>query len=227
MIQLKRGRTASWYKNKTKLADGQPGYDKDKHKIKIGDGEKSWSELPYASGLSSEEILSSEKEAKARRTAAFVANPLTALLDSPAVITYGTESPNKNTVGQLYLQYYDTEPEIDYVVDYGTDQGWHYKKWHSGRAECYGSIDITTTILENIGSVYANKNEIERTKYPFAFKDVPVEIATLQSPGGLIWLASKEKNTKSKIAQYSLISPDNQANAATYRINFLVSGFWR
>jgi hypothetical protein len=56
MIQFKRGSTASWRKNKVKLAAGQPGYDKDKHKLKIGDGESTWAELPYISGLSNEEI---------------------------------------------------------------------------------------------------------------------------------------------------------------------------
>jgi hypothetical protein len=35
MIQFKRGKTSSWYSQKTPLAEGQPGYDKDKHKIKI------------------------------------------------------------------------------------------------------------------------------------------------------------------------------------------------
>ena len=44
MIQLKRGKTDSWRKNRTKLSAGQPGYDKEKHKIKVGDGEHTWND---------------------------------------------------------------------------------------------------------------------------------------------------------------------------------------
>ena len=57
MIQIKRGKTKNWRKLKKVLAVGQPGYDKNKHKLKVGDGETLWKELPYASGLFAEEIL--------------------------------------------------------------------------------------------------------------------------------------------------------------------------
>ena len=38
MIQIKRGTTKNWRKYNLRLLAGQPGYDKDKQKIKIGDG---------------------------------------------------------------------------------------------------------------------------------------------------------------------------------------------
>lgn len=56
MIQFKRGKTASWATQTEPLADGQPGYDKDTHELKIGDGTTSFANLPaigsgYAAGL--------------------------------------------------------------------------------------------------------------------------------------------------------------------------------
>ena len=217
MIQFKRGTTESWKKLKTPLAAGQPGYDKDKHKIKVGDGEKLWEKLPYA-GLSEEEVLDSEEAARTR----LLLDP-----ESMAIITYGTESPDKDTVGQLYLQYYDTEPEVDYIVSYGIHEGWQYRKWHSGRAECYGILEVSTTITENIGSIYCATEAVKNIKYPFTFKDVPTEVATVQSPGGIVWLACKGMNTENKTASYTIISPDSQANTAIYRISIHVSGFWK
>jgi hypothetical protein len=230
MIQFKRGKTDSWKKQKKPLAAGQPGYDKDKHKIKIGDGESSWSELPYASGLSNDEILSSEKEAKVRRAAASLLNPLAAILDSPAVITYGTDSPDENTIGQLYLQYYDAEPETDYIVASGIDRGWTYQKWKSGIAKCWITFKFTTTIQTAIGDnlLYQSSTTMPKIAYPFTFKEPPCEMATVQSPSSFVWLAtSKGLNTAKQSTSYSIISPDKTTNSANYNITLEVTGFWK
>lgn len=229
MIQFKRGGTANWYLNKEPLADGQPGYDKDKKKIKIGDQGKSWAQLPYASGLSSEEILSSEKDAKDRRAAAMLINPLMAIFDSPAKFTYGTESPDENTIGEVYLQYYDAEPEVDYIVSTAVNKGWTYQKWKSGRARCWGTFNFKTSVQTPLGSaLYQNSNTMQKISYPFTFKEIPSETATVQSPGGLVWLAStKELNSKSTSAIYSIISPDKQNNNVIYKISLQVEGEWR
>jgi hypothetical protein len=221
MIQLKRGTTAGWRKLKTPLAAGQPGYDKDKHKLKIGDGKNLWSALPYASGLAAEDILCSESDAKSRHK-----------LDSEDVslITYGTNSPNKDTVGQLYLQYYDTDPEVDYVISAGISDGWSYKKWKSGIAECNKVFDVITSVQTSIGDskLYQNTTAIKAVKYPIEFKEPPSELATVQSPGGLVWLAtSKGLNTTKQSAVYRIISGDKLTNSTTYRISLKVEGFWK
>lgn len=46
MIQFKRGKTISWANQTEPLADGQPGYDKDTHELKIGDGITEFKNLP-------------------------------------------------------------------------------------------------------------------------------------------------------------------------------------
>ena len=221
MIQFRRGTKESWLSLTEPLADGQPGYDRISNKIKVGDGTKLWSELPYASGVSAEEVLSDEAKAKLR---------LQRDADSEAIITYGTESPDNNTVGQLYLQYYDVEPEVDYVVGCGVDGGWSYQKWKSGIAKCYITFEFDTSIQSAIGasSLYMSGSSIKPKEYPITFIDVPSETATVKSPGGLVWLAAnKGLNTKSKSASYSLISPDNLINTASYSITLSVEGRWR
>ena len=138
MIKFRRGSTKSWQSTSVKLEPGQPGYDKTKHKLKIGDGETSWSDLPYASGLFAEEILDSEANAKTKKTADS---------ENVTLITYGAEAPDKNTVGQIYLQQIE-EPEVDYIVESGVNGIWTYQKWKSGIAKCWGIHSITTTIRE-------------------------------------------------------------------------------
>lgn len=230
MIQFKRGSLANWLRLKKPLADGQPGYDKDSHKIKIGNGKDLWQNLPYASGLSSDDILSSEKDAKIRRKAALLISPLTALLDSPAKFTYGTEAPDENTVGEVYLQYYDTEPEVDYVVSYGINGGWTYQKWKSGIAKCWGTFDYNTTVQSAIdnSNLYQSSSSMPTVKYPFTFKSIPNEIATVHSKSGFVWLASNKKlNNESQTASYCIVSPDKLNNSSTYKIALSVEGFWK
>ena len=43
-----------WAQVNPKLAAGEPGYELDTHRLKIGDGEKAWNELPYIGGSSTE-----------------------------------------------------------------------------------------------------------------------------------------------------------------------------
>lgn len=218
MIQFRRGSTASWKKLKTPLADGQPGYDKDKHKIKVGDGKKLWDKLPYAS-ITEEEVLDSEINAKLR----VKEDP-----ESLAIITYGTAGPDKNTVGKLYLQQYDTAAEVDYVVETGVNGIWTYRKWRSGIAECWGVTTVSTAVnsaLDN-NTMYKNTKSMSNIAYPFTFKAIPCESASVQSVNNIIWLAGNGQNSTSKSGTYAIVSPYSYENAS-YKITLQVMGRWK
>ena len=53
-FKVRRGQSQVWADINPILADGEPGYELDTHRLKIGDGEKSWNELPYIGGSSTE-----------------------------------------------------------------------------------------------------------------------------------------------------------------------------
>lgn len=220
MIQFKRGSTDSWKKLNKPLAAGQPGYDKDKHKIKVGDGESLWTKLPYAS-LSEEEVFDSEANAKKR----LAEDP-----ESLAIITYGTDSPSKNTTGRLYLQCVDSEPETDYIVEYGIDGIWTYQIWKSGFAHCWGTLPINTDIQNPIGNntLFSNGTAMKSVKYPFSFSMEnsipPSETATLSSFGNkVVWLASRSSNNDASSGVYTLLSFD-RCTTDTYYIVLDVKG---
>jgi hypothetical protein len=217
MIQFRRGTTASWRNTKTKLAAGQPGYDKNKHKLKIGDGKAAWAELPYASGLAAQEILDTEKAAKIRSAQDS---------EDTTLITYGEDVPDENTVGQVYLQVYNTDPEVDYIIKSGINGIWTYHQYKSGITKCWGTITVPTNIqtaIEGTG-LFHDDNKMKAIDYPFTFKEPPAETAMIQSPGGIVWLANKGKNTTKASGVYTILSSDEQLATANYSISLQVEG---
>jgi hypothetical protein len=221
MIKVKRGTTEKWTEDSgVILESGQPGYDKTKHKLKIGDGETSWSDLPYTSGLFANEIIDSESNAKTRKEAdKFDITP----------ITYGTKVPDDKTIGQIYLQEI-TEPEVDYVIEWGTTEtGWTYQKWKSGIAKCWCNYSFKTTVQEQLELFYQSTS-FGSINYPtglFIEGKIPTETATIQSSGGQVLLANSRANTNTTSGTYTIISLAGEIGSAEYRISLQVEGFWR
>ena len=50
-IQYRRGTAAEWTSANPTLADGEPGYERDTGKFKVGDGATAWTSLAYSSGI--------------------------------------------------------------------------------------------------------------------------------------------------------------------------------
>lgn len=46
-LLLRRSLAASWASRNPILGEGEPGYEKDTNRIKIGDGITRWNDLPY------------------------------------------------------------------------------------------------------------------------------------------------------------------------------------
>ena len=179
-----------------------------------------WKDLPYAGGLSAKEILDYEDSAKDRYDKDN---------EDTTLFTYGTKVPGKDTVGKVYLQQYDTDPETDYIVKSGISGIWTYQQWKSGIAKCWGTFSVTANIQTAIegSGLFQDDNKIRSIKYPFDFKSVPAELATVQSPGGVVWLASKTKNTQKTSGIYTIISPDEQITSADYSVSLQVEGLWK
>lgn len=46
-LQIRRGTAAAWTSANPTLSAGEPGYETDTHKFKVGDGSTAWASLPY------------------------------------------------------------------------------------------------------------------------------------------------------------------------------------
>lgn len=47
-IQLRRNTAANWIADNPVLFSGEPGMETDTNRLKVGDGIKTWTQLPYA-----------------------------------------------------------------------------------------------------------------------------------------------------------------------------------
>lgn len=88
----------------------------------------------------------------------------------------------------------------DYITAQGTTGVWTWRKWASGIAELWGIFSADSLVVDNAwGSVYYGTwmhlavNKSGR-KYPFAFMDAPVVIATPYSPSTDFWLLTDSQN---------------------------------
>ena len=49
-VRLKRGTAEAWSRVNPILLDGEPGYERDTNRIKVGNGSTAWNDLPYIMG---------------------------------------------------------------------------------------------------------------------------------------------------------------------------------
>ena len=62
----------------------------------------------------------------------------------------------------------------DFIVAEGESGIWHYRKWNSGLAECWGKAEKTVAITTQMGNVYINGTASDTTvMYPFKFVEIP------------------------------------------------------
>lgn len=232
MIQIKRGSTAEWknlddrYKrnrfwNPDKsllLADGQPGYDKTNHILKIGDGEHTWGDLqPISSKFSIDDLICRESVAADRKRDG-------ELIDDAVLITYGEDAPSSNMTGKVYLQEIDEKAELNNILrnvpyqetctcssEDGRTAEWHYQVFNSNDtvfARCWTTLTVTPkldyTIVEDASgkTLYSSdpfywyrrgsNGYIEKYPYPVPFSTMPTETAMV-APNGWkgyhAWLA--------------------------------------
>ena len=119
--------------------------------------------------------------------------------------------------------------ELDYIVEQGTKNGWDYKKWNSGKAECWKIVEHTTAVSTAWGSMYMGTASSRQT-YPFVFTAKPMEQATLQA-GSYQGILFPEKdgngvNGTNSSARYNICRPSSVASS-TFYISLYVVGNWK
>ena len=120
--------------------------------------------------------------------------------------------------------------DLDSISSEGKSNGWYYRRWKNGTAECWKTLAISTAIATEWGALYSGTATTQST-YPITFAEKPVEIATLTA-GSYQAILYPEKNgngvnTTTKSASYNLCRPSAITTASTYYINLYVIGKWK
>lgn len=120
------------------------------------------------------------------------------------------------------------KPIADFVIEQGTSNGWDYRKWKSGKAECWKTVTLNAAVGNEWGSLYTSNTKISRQSYPFTFKTKPKETATLTSGTYAAWIYCDGNNGSgvngvSSSAIYGVCKPTASA-AADYYITLYVFG---
>ena len=117
-----------------------------------------------------------------------------------------------------------------YGEEEGDKDGWHYKKYSNGVAECWKTIEHSTALSTAWGGLYYG-TATSRQTYPFTFVSKPVETVSLQAQTyqGIIF---PEKdgygvNTASATACYNICRPSSITTATKFYISFNVKGKWK
>ena len=124
----------------------------------------------------------------------------------------------------------------DYITEQGTTGVWTWRKWASGTAELWGIFIAETLAVDNAwwGVYYGTwmgvaANKAGR-KYPFAFKDAPVVIATPYSPSSDFWLLTDSANnvgTPQTYAPAYAIARPNAETVVNPQIHYHVIGKYK
>lgn len=104
---------------------------------------------------------------------------------------------------------------IDYVVAQGKEDGWSYRKWHSGSFEAYGIFEVTPTAPVLLKTLYQSE-EIEIT-LPFS---VGEDAVVYGSASGRYLLGESKRTGESSIS-VRIMSDDtiNTTEGVTVRLH--------
>ena len=112
------------------------------------------------------------------------------------------------------------QPLKSFIVESGTKNGWTYRKWSNGIAECWYNKTISgfacnTALTTTPGSWYRT-GEITANAYPLTFSSTPnlqTTFETFSGTGGLVWSCGTSSSTpKTKPANIYIIRMSSAAS---------------
>lgn len=118
----------------------------------------------------------------------------------------------------------------DFVEAQGITNGWIWRKWQSGVAECFKNLSFSTGVKNQWGNVYTSGAvSITNQTLPFEFKEIPIVLATMSNNGWggiLMQPGGAYRPTKTTTGTFE-VARGTQAESAYYYLNYHVIGKWK
>lgn len=142
-------------------------------------------------------------------------------------------TPGNVKSNNIYPLDQTTHKIADFVYEQGTSSSWTYRKWHSGKAECWKTFTYTKTTSN--WSNWASSGTYLSTvagpyDYPFTFTALPLELAAFMPNSSVdnnVWggaLICTKIGTTSKTGGYQSWRPNKPAATAYYRLYIYAIG---
>ncbi len=123
------------------------------------------------------------------------------------------------------------EAMADFVVDEGVSNGWTWRKWNSGIAECWCKKSVSAAISTAWGSLFTSGAlSASNLTLPFTFADVPTINVTVTNNGaGVFLMASGSWAPPSATATgaFELVRAVSSTTTNSYGLNYNVNGRWK
>ena len=132
---------------------------------------------------------------------------------------YGVEYPANATKGQVF--FVPDTPPVDYIVDQDTADGWTWRKWNSGIAECWKVANYDNhSSYGNSNNYY---NHYDTITFPFSFVDAPCVTFTACAGSGYAY-PGRVESTNTTCKWYISVNMDKAVNI---NIHMQVVGRWK
>jgi hypothetical protein len=116
----------------------------------------------------------------------------------------------------------------DFVVEQGTSDIWEYRKWYSGKVECWGKWAVGMYIKNAWASLYYNK--VDAHSFPSGlFTSAPKCQVTAECRGGetWAWLAMCGETTKDYAPSVLFCSASKVETAVGFNVLYYAIGRWK
>ena len=137
-----------------------------------------------------------------------------AVLDGDGTVRYRTPAELLEDLG------------ADYIVEQGTSDGWTYRKWASGVAECWGEVTVRASITDAIGAMYMKVTDY--FSWPDALFSAAPKIvqATPITTAPLLPIIRGGDTTKNQFRMY-LLYPERYENSINWVIGVEAKARWK
>lgn len=127
---------------------------------------------------------------------------------------------------------WDAAAKVDYIVEEGASNGWNYRKWNNGYAECWATMEISGKACNTAVGSWYHTPELKFGAYPFTFAETPnvnMFFETGSGTGGLVWSAGTASDVTSDTVQphQFYIIRMASSNAISGKVHIQVKGKWK
>lgn len=115
---------------------------------------------------------------------------------------------------------------VDYIIEQGVKDGWEYRIYKSGIAECWTTKSVTGRFEQTWANHCVLMPQLASLKYPFTFIEPPKETVTfIPRPNEFAgWLYTICPNSAENTCRYSVIRPNLLEGERTASYEFYVKG---